>query len=170
MTEFEKVFKKAEMEKKLTPILIRGGITLFLTFVFTFYGIYSTINRGAFNLIETIVFFIVFFIACYSIITVYVWFSRLVHNWILGFVVFVIAFGIIATMNLSDSAVNVLIAIIAIFSFGLDTLRVIKYVRFNKENAEAGVQPANYIPDVNVPASNNEQAAQGTVQDNNSVN
>ena len=130
MSDEERAIKKLELKNILMSVPIKAIISGIIT-----YAVSS--SQGT-----SIGMSIFMFVFLYSVLSVYVFISKRVGNWIVGgIVLFVLVFAV-AALKLPDAIMTIFGLLFIFGGFALDVMRIIKYIRlYGKKSNNNETQP-----------------------------
>ena len=119
MSEEERAIQKLELKNILMSVPLKAIISGIITYAITSSQDTSVGMK------------IFFFIFLYSMLSVYIFISKRVGNWIVGGVVMLALIFAAALLNLPEAVLTIFGLIFIFGGFTLDVMRIVKYIRLS---------------------------------------
>lgn len=128
MFDVEREFKKAELREILMSIPLKAIISGLM--------VYFTMSSSDINIFEKIFFFII----VYSMMSVYVFISKRVGNWIIGLIVMIGLLVATAFIDIPDIVSTIFGLAFILGGFTLDVTRIVRYIRLCKKPKDETIE------------------------------
>ena len=129
MSDEERAIQKAELRSILMSVPLKAIISGLITYAITSSQDTSVGMK------------IFFFVFLYSMLSVYIFISKRVGNWIVGGVVMLGLIFAAALLNLPDAVLTIFGLVFIFGGFTLDAMRILKYIRLSVKLKPAGALP-----------------------------
>lgn len=131
MTEQERIIKKQELKEFLISMPIKAVIAAIIPIAMHNSGT----DMGFWDSL-------LLFVMLYSALSLYIFISHRVGNWIFGGIVLIVGGLIISTIGLPETLMAVFAIVLFFGGFALDVWRIIQYVRFSAKPETAAAAAA----------------------------